>query len=302
MFILNMSKLKCITWNVRGIRAKPKRNAVLYLKAQCADIMVLVETHLMGQLMLTLKKPWVGWLYQAPHAANSRGVAVLVAKMAHCTLLMLRSDPQGRFLFLHARINGLELPIMAIYIPPPFQFNVLMEGVSFMPQPTTVPAIWLGDFKNVINREMDRLSLTPPDNPIHSHTRFGKLLTDLALVDTWKHRYPHGRVFSCFSATYNSMSRIDLILISRSLLPILGDVGFNPRILSDHAPYWAELWLDSPPAFYTWKPNPFWLSVVPDIGVAGAEWEVFFQTNRDTASFDMVWDSFKSHARMILSQ
>lgn len=62
-----MPTVKFITWNVWGIRAKPKRNAVLaYLKAQHADLMVLVETHLTGQLMVTLKKPWVGWLYQAP--------------------------------------------------------------------------------------------------------------------------------------------------------------------------------------------------------------------------------------------
>lgn len=146
--------------------------------------MVLVETHLMGQLMMLLKKPWVEWLYQAPHTASSRGVAVLVAKMARFTLLTLRSDPMGRFLFLHARIDGLELLLLAIYIPPPFQFTVLMEGVSFMSQFPTVPAVWLGDFNNVTDRDLDRLSLTPPDNPIHSHTRFGKLLNDLALVDT----------------------------------------------------------------------------------------------------------------------
>lgn len=80
-----MTNVKLITWNVSGIRACPKRNAVLsYLKAQRADIMVLVETHLTGQLLMTLKKPWVGWVYQAHwvyqvlHTANSRGVAVII--------------------------------------------------------------------------------------------------------------------------------------------------------------------------------------------------------------------------------
>lgn len=146
---------------------------------------------------------------------------------------------------------------MAIYIPPPFQFTVLKEELSFMSQFPIVLAIWLGDFNNIANWELDRLLLTSPDNPIHSHTRFGKLLADLALIDIWRHRYPQDRVFSGFSATHNSMSRIDLILISRSLLPMLGNVGFNPRILSDHAPYWAEIRLDSPPTTYTWKLNPF---------------------------------------------
>lgn len=168
-----------------GLRAKPKRNAVLsYLKAQRADLIVLVATYLTGQLQMALKKPWVGWLYQAPHSANTRGVAILVAKTVQFVLIMLRSDPQGRVLFLHAKLNGLEILILAIYIPPPFQFNVLNEGLEFMSQFPTVPAIWLGDFNNVVNRNLDRLSLTPHVNPPQSHTRFGKLLTDLTLIDT----------------------------------------------------------------------------------------------------------------------
>lgn len=121
-----MIELKCITWNVRGLRAKAKRNAVLsYLKAQRADLMVLVETHITGQLQMALKKTWVGWLYQALYSAHSRGVAVLIAKTVRFVLLTLRSDPQGRFLFLHAKLNGLEVLILAIYIPPPLSSLML---------------------------------------------------------------------------------------------------------------------------------------------------------------------------------
>lgn len=72
------------------------------------------------------------------------------------------------------------------------------------------------------------------------------------------------------------MSRIDLILIYHTLLPILGNVGFNPCILSDHASYWIELRFDPPPLSYTWKLNPLWLTVVPDLEEAGTEWDIFF--------------------------
>lgn len=67
------------------------------------------------------------------------------------------------------------------------------------------------------------------------------------------------------------MSRIDLILISRNLLPILGEVGFNPRVLSDHASYWITLRLNSLPATYNWNLNLFWLTVVPALGEAATE-------------------------------
>lgn len=99
-------------------------------------------------------------------------------------MLLLQSDPQGRFLFIHAKINGLEILLLAIYIPPPFQFTVLTEGLAFMSQFPSVPAIWLGDFNNIANRHLYRLSLTAPGDATHAQTRFGKLLLDLDLVDT----------------------------------------------------------------------------------------------------------------------
>lgn len=55
-----------------------------------AEIIALVETHLTGQLMSSLKKTWVVWLYQALYTSNSRGVALLVAKTVQFTLLTLK--------------------------------------------------------------------------------------------------------------------------------------------------------------------------------------------------------------------
>ena len=45
----NMSAIKFLTWNVRGLREKIKRSAALaFLKKQRADVVVLVETHIEG--------------------------------------------------------------------------------------------------------------------------------------------------------------------------------------------------------------------------------------------------------------
>lgn len=298
-----MSSLKCLVWNVRGLRDKSKRNAVMtYLKAQHAQVMVLVETHLTGQLMLSLKKPWLGWVYQAPYSAYSRGVAILVAKTTQFVMLTLRSDPQGKFLFIHCRLNGLEVLILAIYIPPPFQFHVINEGLDFMAQFPTIPALWMGDFNAVLDNHLDRTSLTSPIDNTPSPTRFGKLLGEMGLIDAWRSRHPLTKEFTCFSATHNTMSRIDLILISNTLAPNLKKAGMSPRILSDHTPCWIELEAGSPSSSFTWRLNPFWLSAVPGLEVMGEEWEFFFRVNTGTAPLDIVWDMFKTHARMLLAQ
>lgn len=53
-----MASLKIVTWNVRGLRDRTKRLAALsHLKRMRADILVLVETHVTGQMQLSLKKP-----------------------------------------------------------------------------------------------------------------------------------------------------------------------------------------------------------------------------------------------------
>lgn len=136
-----------MTWNVRGLGEKAKRTAVLsHLKSQRADVSILVETHLAGQKQMSLKKPRVGWLYQAPHTTNSRGVAILIAKTVQFQLHTLQLDPQGRSLFLPATIGDLKVLLLAFYIPPPFNFAVLQMGIAFMAQHPTVPAIWAGNF------------------------------------------------------------------------------------------------------------------------------------------------------------
>lgn len=163
----NMASLKIVTWNVRGLGEKARHSAVLsHLKSQRADISILVETHLAGQKQMSLKKPWVGWLYQAPYTTNSRGVAVLIAKTVRFQLHTLQSDPQGQSLFLHATIGGLEVLLLTFYIPPPFTFAMLQLGVAFMAQHPSVPAIWARDFNMVITPSLDRLSPAVP-RPLH---------------------------------------------------------------------------------------------------------------------------------------
>lgn len=51
-----LANIKFLTWNLRGIRDKLKRTAVFGChKSYRADISVLVEMHVTGQLQLALK-------------------------------------------------------------------------------------------------------------------------------------------------------------------------------------------------------------------------------------------------------
>lgn len=140
-----MADVKFMMWNVRGMRDKIKRTAVLqYLKGQKVDIIALVEMHVTGHLQAVLKRPWVGWAYHSTHTNMSRGIAVLVAKSTPFELISMVLDQQGRYLFLHALVGGDPLLILASYIPPPYRSDVVAEGLAFIALYPSVPVVWMG--------------------------------------------------------------------------------------------------------------------------------------------------------------
>lgn len=169
-----------------------------------------------------------------------------------------------------------------------------------MAQYPAIPAIWLGDFNVVQNPTTDRLQPNQcaqlPDT-----TRFGRLMTEFSLTDTWRYKFPNNQAFSCFSVTHSTMSRIDFILISEVLLPLLSDSGYHTRSLSDHAPCWATLHLAPHTGPHSWRLRPFWLAALKDQEDIQGEWQYFFNLNRGTASVDMIWETFKMHVHTVLS-
>lgn len=77
------------------------------------------------------------------------------------------------------------------------------------------------------------------------------------MSDTWRHKYPMAVAYPCFTPSHFAMSRIDLIILSPSLLPELLDLKFGVRVLSDHSLYWATMRLPILPTARIWRLNPF---------------------------------------------
>lgn len=167
-----------------------------------------------------------------------------------------------------------------------------------MAQHPNVPGIWLGDFNMVLNPHKDRLQLNQSTHHPNT-TRFGHTLTEFSLTDTWRCKHPDTLAYSCFSTSHSTMSRIDLILMSDILIPLLTDSGYHTRSLSDHAPCWATLQLAPSIGPRTWRLHPFWLSTLKDQEDIHREWQFYFNTNRGTAPIGMIWEAFKLHVRTI---
>lgn len=92
----------------------------------------------------------------------------------------------------------------------------------------------MGDFNEALNKSLDRF---PPGVQSHNiaEGRLGQFLVEAGLFDVWRVRNPHKRQYSCFLASYSTLSRIDMILGNAELLPLVGDVVYLPRGVLDHS-------------------------------------------------------------------
>ena len=73
------SDIKVMTWNVNGLLDKIKRGAVLKVAQRAeADILLLQETHLMGNKVPCLTRAGFGYAYHSGFTRGSRGVGILL--------------------------------------------------------------------------------------------------------------------------------------------------------------------------------------------------------------------------------
>lgn len=93
-------------------------------------------------------------------------------------------DREGRFVFLLCKLNGFRCIIAAMYIPPPFSAVPLKSLAQFMALHPNLPVLVLGDFNNILDSHLVRMSVTPRSTrPNVGKAAFASLLTELGLHD-----------------------------------------------------------------------------------------------------------------------
>lgn len=143
-----------ISWNVRGLKSKYKRALVLkLLQAYHPHIMMLQETHLLGNKILAMKRPWMHRAIHATYSSYARGVSILLHKSLLCSIETVITDPGGRYLVVILEVYSHRLALANIYIPPPFTGNILYEVLEKLAPHAPFQLLVAGDFRNVLNYE-----------------------------------------------------------------------------------------------------------------------------------------------------
>lgn len=84
--------------------------------------------------------------------------------------------------------------------------------------------------------------------------------------------------------------RIDLALGNSLILPLIVNVAYSARSLSDHSPLILTLILQSPVPKGYWKVNPYWLTILDPRDSISCS---FLLTNKLSAHIFVLWNSLR---------
>lgn len=249
--------MKCISWNVNGLRAVVKKNFMEVFAAADADLFCLQETKLQeGQIELDLPGYLQFWNY-----AEKKGYSgtAIFSKMEPLSVRYgigaEEHDHEGRVITLEFP----EFYFLTVYTPNSqdglrrLEYRMRWEDafLSYVKElDRKKPVIWCGDL-NVAHEEIDLKN--PKTN--HMNAGFtdeerGKLTAalDSGFIDTFRHFYPEeAGIYSWWSyrgraRENNAGWRIDYFIASERLADRLEDAKIHTEIYgSDHCPVELDL-------------------------------------------------------------
>ena len=249
--------MKCVTFNVNGLRAILKKNFLEDFTNLNADIFVLLETKLSDGDFPFQPENYHLYFTNSKIKKGYSGVAILTKQVpltVHYGLKDNRYDDEGR-------IITLEYPtyyFVACYVPNsgenlkrlPFRLEFEEELRSYLLSlKREKPVIYTGDL-NVAHQEID---LKNPKsnhfNPGFTNEEREKFSTLLAsgFKDTFRYLYPNKIQYSWWSYRFkarekNAGWRIDYYLVSEEIKNKIVQAAILNEIMgSDHCPVYLEI-------------------------------------------------------------
>lgn len=85
-----------------------------------------------------MRRSWIQHAIHATYSAYARGVAILISKTIPCNVHQVIKDPGGWYAI--ADIHEHKMVLANVYVPPPFQIQVLYDLLGKL-----APFMHLGD-------------------------------------------------------------------------------------------------------------------------------------------------------------
>ncbi|CAI9617453.1 unnamed protein product, partial [Staurois parvus] len=292
-----------ITYNVNGLSCPGKRFRLFNeLHHRATSVVFLQETHFEIEVNVKLKsKHYPTWYYADSPIKRAKGVAIGFAKNMRFELEDRRIDPEGRFLFLKGRLQGIECTLANIYCPnknPEMYMKGLLKKLMEF---KTGRLIVAGDLNFCMDPQKDNTSSVQREGS-RSLRALKKVMHEYQLVDTWRIKHMKDRDYTFFSNAHEIYSRLDYILIDHQLIDHLVKIDIETRTFSDHAPVvmkmgWGRRWTGG----LGWRLNEGLLLDEDVVQKIEKEIKIYFKENETKeVSIATVWESHKVFIRGIL--
>ena len=287
--------LKLCTFNCRGIQDHVKRRKIFhYLRVIDCDIIFLQETHSSVNDEKMWKSQWGEHIWFLSGSSTSKGVAILIRKSVSLEFHSEIRDPNGRFLIVSVKINGLAVVLVNIYAPnndPEFFLDVFAK----VDQLDCSSLIVGGDFNAVLG-PLDYQGTRHHHSNINVSKTISLLMEEFDLCDIWRNFHPNLRQYTRHQRIPKVLSRLDFILVSENLVPNCLNSKIFPGIQSDHSIVSLQFNDGQPqkgPGF--WKLNCHFLHNDADfVQLIKSKISEFKDIHQNTESNpNVIWDALK---------
>ena len=249
--------MKCISWNVNGIRACVKKGFLDFFKEADADIFCIQETKMQeGQLDLELDGYEQYWNYAVKKGYSGTAVFTKERPLAVTYGMAIEEhDQEGRvitleyedfyFVTVYTPNSQSELARLDYRMTWEDDFLAYLKGLE-----EKKPVVFCGDL-NVAHKEIDlKNPKTNRKNAGFTDEERGKFTDLLAagFTDTFRYLYPDVEgIYSWWSYRFSARAknagwRIDYFVVSEVLAPLLKEVDIRSDVTgSDHCPVEIEV-------------------------------------------------------------
>ena len=255
------TNLRLMSLNANGLSAHKKISgfASRYLFGHfgsLCDIFCLQETHSTKEIEKSLLQQWQHHLIFGHNSSASGGLIIGVNRSLNFENLNVfhRQEEAGQALLLHAKIKGIELVLINIYVNPrgtratKAAFAPFLDKVQTDAEQWGCPnVIWCGDFNSVIDPQLDSTNPERLGAAINRSGVFADFVEKMELVDTYRVLNPTSHRVTHFSGVGKTGKRLDYILTSGYFLNMIKEVSILTCNGSDHNPVVLELMLDRNP-------------------------------------------------------
>ena len=229
--------LHFVSLNTQGLRERNKRwRLKQWILNQNIDVLLLQETHFSEDLSVTVANEFTNWnLYHSFGSSNSRGVSILISKILDVNVIDLKSDNEGRYIFVNIEACNNTISLINIYAP-----NDIKSRHSFFDnicklliEHSLGIKIIGGDF-NEINNLRDRITSTKTKFKINQS--LVTLKNENNLIDIWRHLHNDKKQFTWRRKNGVDKSRIDFWLIDSNIIPLISSTDIRPAAIysTDH--------------------------------------------------------------------